>query len=79
MNVQRNINVLIEERRLAWFGHLKKVKSDRIPQMILEWNVEYKKRKGNVLKNRWSKKRHDQQRSHRRYRGQRIMAEKNLF
>ena len=37
--IQHNTFEVIEERRLRWLGHLR-MGSDRIPKMILKWNVE---------------------------------------
>ena len=36
VNVQHIIVEVIEKRRLKWFGHLKRIRSNRIPKMILE-------------------------------------------
>ena len=35
INVEHNITEVVEERRLRWFGYLKRIKSDRIPKMLL--------------------------------------------
>ena len=39
INVEHNIIVIIEDRRLMWFGHFKRMGSDRIPGMIMERNA----------------------------------------
>ena len=50
MNVQHNIVEVIEERWLRWFGHLKGVRSERIPKKIfLEWNSKGSRRKGKPI------------------------------
>ena len=40
MNAQYNITEVMEKRQLRWFGYLKRMGSDRIPEMILKWNGE---------------------------------------
>ena len=45
MNVLNNFIEVNEDRRLRWFGHFKRLGSDGVPKLILEWNVEGAKRK----------------------------------
>ena len=46
MKVDKNILEVIEERKLRWLGHIKRMGEDRIPKMILEWNSEGRRRIG---------------------------------
>ena len=47
VNLQHKIIGVIEERRLNWFGHLKRTRSNKIPpKMMLEWNAEGRSRHG---------------------------------
>jgi hypothetical protein len=52
MEVGKNILEVIEEKRLRWFGHVK-----RMPLKILEWEPEGTRRSGRP-KERWSKIEH---------------------
>ena len=47
MKVDNNILEVTEERELRWFGHIKRIGEGRIPKMILEWNAEGRRRRGN--------------------------------
>jgi hypothetical protein len=47
MEVGKNILEVIEEKRLRWFGHVK-----RMPLKILEWEPEGTRRRGRP-KERW--------------------------
>jgi hypothetical protein len=38
MEVGKNILEVIEEKRLRWFGHVKRMPGNRLPLKILEWN-----------------------------------------
>ena len=51
--VKHNIIEIIEERRLKCFGHLKRMRSNRIPN-ILEWNAEG--RRNGKLGEQWKDK-----------------------
>ena len=44
MKVDKNVLEVIE-RKLRWFGHIKRMGEDRIPKMILEWNAEGRRRR----------------------------------
>ena len=46
MKLDKNILDVIEERKLRMFGHVTTMGEDRIPKMILEWNVEGRRRRG---------------------------------
>jgi hypothetical protein len=37
MEVRKNILEVIEEKRLPWFGHVKRMPGNRLPRKILEW------------------------------------------
>jgi hypothetical protein len=39
------------ERRLKWFGYLKRVRSNRIPNMILERNFDGRGKRGSLREN----------------------------
>ena len=43
MKMLHRIIELIGERRLRWFGHFKRMGSDRILKMIMEWVAKRKK------------------------------------
>jgi hypothetical protein len=40
MEVGKNILEEIEEKRLRWFGHVKRMLGNRLPRKILEWEPE---------------------------------------
>jgi hypothetical protein len=52
MEVGKNILEVIEEKRLRWFGHVKRMPGNRLPLKILEWEPEGKRRRGRP-KERW--------------------------
>jgi hypothetical protein len=39
MEVGKNILEVIEENRLRWFGHVKRMPGNRLPLKILEWEL----------------------------------------
>jgi hypothetical protein len=49
MKVGKNILEIIEEKRLRWFGHVKRMPGNRLPLNILEWEPEGTRRP----KERW--------------------------
>jgi hypothetical protein len=40
MEVRKNILEVIEEKRLRWFGHVKRMPGNRLPLKMLEWEPE---------------------------------------
>jgi hypothetical protein len=52
MEVVKNILEVIEERRLRWFGHVKRMPGNRLPLKILEWEPERTRRRRRP-KERW--------------------------
>ena len=46
MQVEKNVLVVIEERRLRWYGHINRMPGDRIPKMMMEWLVDGRGKKG---------------------------------
>ncbi|KAJ4441896.1 hypothetical protein ANN_11756 [Periplaneta americana] len=44
--VENNVIAVIEDRRLKWFGQVKRMKNGRIPKMLLEWAAEGRRRRG---------------------------------
>jgi hypothetical protein len=40
MEVGKNILGVTEEKRLRWFGHVKRMPGNRLPLKILEWEPE---------------------------------------
>jgi hypothetical protein len=52
MEVGKNILEVIEEKRLRWFGHVKRMPGNRLPLKILEWEPEGTRRSGRP-KERW--------------------------
>jgi hypothetical protein len=63
MQVGKNILEVIEEKRLRWFGHIKRMPGNRLLLKILEWEPEgtrrTKKGKTQRVMDRWSKTEHD--------------------
>jgi hypothetical protein len=52
MEVGKNILELIEEKRLRWFGYVKRMPGNRLPLKVLEWEPEGTRRRGRP-KERW--------------------------
>jgi hypothetical protein len=52
MEVGKNILEVIEEKRLRWFVHVKRMPGNRLPRKVLEWKTEGTRRKGRP-KERW--------------------------
>jgi hypothetical protein len=52
MEVGKNILEVTEEKRLRWFGHLKRMPGNRLSLKILEWEPEGTRRRGRS-KERW--------------------------
>jgi hypothetical protein len=52
MEVGKNILEVTEEKRLRWFGHVKRMSGNRLPLKILEWEPEGTRRRGRP-KERW--------------------------
>jgi hypothetical protein len=46
MEVRKNILEVIEEKRLRWFGHVKRIPGNRLPPKVLEWEPEGTRRRG---------------------------------
>jgi hypothetical protein len=57
MRAGKNILEVIEEKRLRWFGHVKRMPGNRLPLKILEWEPEGTRRRGRP-KERWSMTNH---------------------
>jgi hypothetical protein len=52
MEVGKNIFEVNEEKRLRWFGHVKRMPGNRLPLKIVEWEPEGTRRRGRP-KERW--------------------------
>jgi hypothetical protein len=52
MEVGKNILEVTEEKRLQWFGHVKRMPGNRLPLKILEWEPVRTRRRGRP-KDRW--------------------------
>jgi hypothetical protein len=52
MEVRKNILEVTEEKRLRWFGHVKRIPGNRLPLKILEWETQGTRRSGRP-KERW--------------------------
>jgi hypothetical protein len=52
MEVGNNILEVTEEKRLRWFGNVKRMPGNRLPRKILEWEPEGTRRRGRP-KERW--------------------------
>jgi hypothetical protein len=52
MEVGKNILEVTEEKRLRWFGHVKRMPGNRLPLKVLEWEPEGTRRRGRP-KERW--------------------------
>jgi hypothetical protein len=50
MEVGKNILEATEEKRLRWFGHVKRMPGNRLPLKIFEWEPEGKRRKGRPMR-----------------------------
>jgi hypothetical protein len=46
MEVRKNILEVTEEKRLRWFGHVKRMSGNRLPLKILEWEPVGTRRRG---------------------------------
>jgi hypothetical protein len=46
MEVGKNILEVNEEKRLRWFGHVKRMPGNRLPLKVLEWEPEGTRRRG---------------------------------
>jgi hypothetical protein len=46
MEVRKNILEVTEEKRLRWFGHVKRMPGNRLPLKVLEWEPEGTRRRG---------------------------------
>jgi hypothetical protein len=46
MEVKKNILEVIEEKRLRWFGHVRRMPGNRLPLKMLEWEPEGTRRRG---------------------------------
>jgi hypothetical protein len=46
MQVGKNILEVTEEKRLRWFGHVKRMPGNRLPLKVLEWEPEGTRRRG---------------------------------
>jgi hypothetical protein len=45
MEVRKNILEVTEEKRLRWFGHVKRMPGNRLPLKVLEWEPEETRRR----------------------------------
>jgi hypothetical protein len=52
MEVGKNILEVIKDKRLRWFGHVKRMPGNRLPLKVLEWEPEGTRRRGRP-KERW--------------------------
>jgi hypothetical protein len=52
MNVGKNILEVIVEKQLQWFGNIKRMPGNILPQKILKWETEGTQRRGRP-KDRW--------------------------
>jgi hypothetical protein len=52
MEVGKNMLEVTEEKRLLWFGHVKRIPGNRLPLKILEWETEGTRRRGRP-KEKW--------------------------
>jgi hypothetical protein len=52
MEARKNILEVIEEKRLRWFGHVKRMPGNRLPRKVLEWEPEGTRRSGRP-KEKW--------------------------
>jgi hypothetical protein len=46
MEEGKNILEVTEEKRLRWFGHVKRISGNRLPRKISEWEPEGTRRRG---------------------------------
>ena len=43
---------IIEQKRLQWYGHVKRIPEERIPKLIMDW-IPQERRKGGRPRNTW--------------------------
>jgi hypothetical protein len=58
MEVGKNVLEVTEEKRLRWFGHVKRMPGNRLPLKILEWEPEGTRRGRSKEMDIWSKTEH---------------------
>jgi hypothetical protein len=49
MEVEKTILERKEQKQLQWYGHMKRMKNDRLPKTIMESETEGRRRKGRPL------------------------------
>ena len=47
-----DIIVIIEKKRLQWYGHVKRMQEERIPKLIMGWIPLERRKRGNVQEKR---------------------------
>ena len=47
-----NIADIIEQKRLQWYGHVKRMPEERIPKLIMDW-IPRERRKSGRLRKTW--------------------------
>ena len=46
MNVEKDVDEVINEKRLQWYGHIIRVNDVRLPKEVMRWTPEGRNRKG---------------------------------
>ena len=59
MQIDRTILEIIEERSIGWCGRVVGITNERIPNRILNWEEEGKKKETKRMFDRLGEKRHD--------------------
>jgi hypothetical protein len=68
MEVRKNILEVIEEKRLRWFGHVKRIPGNRLPLKNFGMGTRGNAKKGKTQRkmDRWSKTEHNKSWTERR-------------
>ena len=56
MGVKRKLDIIdiIEQKRLQWYGHVKRMQEERIPKLIMDWIPQERRKRGRPRKT-WMK------------------------
>jgi hypothetical protein len=49
MEMEKIILERIEQKQLQWYGHVKRMENDRLPETVVELETEVRRRKGGPL------------------------------
>ena len=46
LNVTTNIIKKIDEKRCRWYGHVKRMRNDRLPKLLMKWQPDIRNSSG---------------------------------